>query len=82
MKNWGVMIASGLLLVSVTAQADFFCGTHIIEQGMYVEQVIEHCGEPTYREASRLVYDFDEGLVKILHIQDGKVSYIEEESRD
>ncbi len=49
---------------------------------MYVEQVIEHCGEPMHREASRLVYDFDEELVKILHIQDGKISYIEEEPRE
>ncbi len=82
MENWRVITTSCLLLVSSAAHADFFCGTHIIEQGMYVEQVIEHCGEPMHREASRLVYDFDEGLVKILHIQDGKISYIEEEPRE
>jgi hypothetical protein len=82
MKNLCVTIASGLLLVSVTAQADFFCGTHIIEQGMHVEQVIQHCGEPTYREDNRLVYDLGEGFLKVLHIQDGKVSYIEEEPRE
>ncbi len=81
MENWRVITTSCLLLVSLTAQSDFFCGTHIIEEGMYVEQVIEHCGEPTYREPNRLVYDFDEGFVKIVHIQAGKVSYIEEEAR-
>lgn len=77
-----------MLLWSASSWADFYCGTHLIEQGMTTKQVVELCGQPTKRLESyngiQWFYDLGPGqMVKVLHVTpDGKVTWIEEKPRD
>lgn len=46
------------LLASTGAWADnFYCGTHIIAEGLTKDEVIQRCGQPTEQQGDTWVYD-------------------------
>lgn len=58
LKPLGTTVILGLL-ASSTAWADneFYCGTHIITEGLTKEQVSERCGDPEVQTADQWTYN-------------------------
>lgn len=53
------------------------CGNHLVNIGDTEYQVIEHCGEPSYREGNRWTYNQGAGaLLRILTFADGTLQSI------
>jgi hypothetical protein len=72
-------------LVPTTSFAESFrCGSHIIEEGLEKEKVIEYCGQPTSERGWTMVYDRGpEKFNMLVHLgADGTVNQIEEESEE
>jgi hypothetical protein len=58
------------------------CGTEIIERDASEAEVLEKCGEPTYKEGNQWIYDRGETeKLIIVYIIDGRVAYMEEQDR-
>jgi hypothetical protein len=61
---------------------DLQCGTSIIERDASEAEVLEKCGEPTYKDGNQWIYDRGETeKLKIVYIIDGRVAYMEEQDR-
>jgi hypothetical protein len=66
----------------IFASESFHCGSHLIEEGMEKEKVIEYCGEPTSERGWTFIYHRgSEAFDTLVHFgADGTVNRIEEES--
>jgi hypothetical protein len=76
-------LALGLPSIAV-ADADFYCGSTIIEEGMMLTRVQQLCGPPTEQTGDRWIYDRGpEEFTVIIHVSpDGTVGLIEQEQQD
>lgn len=44
------LIFMGVIMVLPVTGSAFYCGNNLISKGDHVLEVVEHCGEPQYRE--------------------------------
>lgn len=81
MKIRLALVPAALLAIAVTAYGDdpFYCGEHIIEDGMNKDLVAEYCGQPATKEGDHWVYNQGEGdFLVIVHFDGDEVSLIEQ----
>ena len=64
------------------ADGSFYCGEHIIENGMQKAVVAEYCGQPTTEEDGHWIYDRGEEMFLIVvHFDGDEVSDIQQVPR-
>jgi hypothetical protein len=73
-------IAAALVAAGPASADTFYCGTHLIEEGMTRDEVTKYCGEPDSKSIQNWVYDrgpekFD---VTVHFLDNGTVSRIQE----
>ena len=71
-------------LISIGARADpaVRCGNDLLESGLGTSRylVLQKCGEPTFRDGNRWIYDRGESFLRILVFKDnGELSFIKDE---
>jgi hypothetical protein len=69
---------------SISVAESFRCGSHIIDEGMEKEKVLEYCGSPTSERGWTMIYNRGpEQFDMLVHFgANGKVNRIEEASED
>ncbi|QBQ55911.1 DUF2845 domain-containing protein [Nitrosococcus wardiae] len=83
MKGYSLIFA-GLFATSIHAGTSVRCGKWILESGVGTSNytVLRKCGEPTFKDSNRWIYDTDSRkLIKILHFHGGKLEFIRDEIR-
>jgi len=81
LKIRSALVPAALLAIAGTAHGDdgFYCGEHIIEQGMNKDLVVEYCGQPTTEEGDHWIYNQGEGdFLVVVHFDGDQVSLIEQ----
>lgn len=52
-----ILLAGFLVSPFALADDEFYCGTHIITEGLTKEQVLERCGEPAKKTPDQWLYE-------------------------
>jgi hypothetical protein len=79
-----VLAIGGILVFGVLAATTVFadgmrCGGDLVEIGDTEYEVVRKCGQPSYKEANRWIYDRGVGrYIKILKFGNGKLLFIDE----
>jgi len=82
--NTYLLLLLGLASISTAAAADpgFRCGSNIVQTGVGTSRylVLQHCGEPTYRDGYRWYYDRGEAFITVLVFdENGELSFSKDE---
>lgn len=79
------LVFVGLFAASIHADTSIRCGKWVLESGVGTSNymVLKKCGEPTFRDSDRWVYDKgSRKSIKILYFHGGKLDFIREENRN
>jgi len=85
MKILPIGTTSLLLFLTTTAAfaAGMRCGSRLVEIGDTEYEVARKCGQPSYKEGNRWIYDRGTGrFLKILKFGNGKLLFIDETQSD
>ena len=75
----GILVFGVLVATTVFAASGMRCGSRLVEIGDTDYQVLRKCGQPSYKEANRWIYDRGVGrFIKILTFGNGKLQFIDE----
>ncbi len=75
----GILVFGVLVATTVFAASGMRCGSKLVEIGDTEYQILRKCGQPSYKEANRWIYDRGAGsFIKILTFGNGKLLFIDE----
>ena len=75
----GGILAFGVLAATTVFADGMRCGGAIVEIGDTEYEVVRKCGQPSYKNANRWIYDRGVGrFIKILNFGNGKLLSIHE----
>jgi uncharacterized protein DUF2845 len=72
------LLAVGMLVGLYSNAAAMRCGTKLVDEGDTQQEVAMKCGEPTFVEQNRWIYNpGSHKFIKIVHFRDGQVQFID-----
>jgi hypothetical protein len=79
LKTSYALLAVGTLAAVYSNAAAMRCGTELVDEGDTQHDVALKCGEPTYVEQNRWIYNLGpHKFIKILHFRGGQVHLIDD----
>lgn len=79
LKTSYALLAVGMLAAVYSNAVAMRCGTELVDEGDTQHEVALKCGEPTYVEQNRWIYNVGpDEFIKVLHFRGGQVHFIDD----